>query len=973
MNTSRSCGFRVLQVSAPLIFILSGATNSALSADGIAKVEPQPKAKAFVDIADRAGVRFRHHKCVLDPKLDCIMPWMASVGASVAAADYNNDGYIDIYAVSSMLDKPNALFRNNGDMTFTDVAVEAGLDGPNRQPVLFSIGPSFQEDLDKGVLSEALRRELLKHDGITLSGQDERITVQEPGKIWRVTCVGFAYTVKKNGEKLDVCENRGTCMDAVWGDYDNDGHLDLYVVKWGPNILYHANGDGTFADVTEKAGVGDRGNGNAAIWFDYDGDGDVDLYVGNYFRDEHLWALESSRTMHEDFETARDAGANVLYRNNGDGTFTDVSREMGVDDVGWTLDSGAADYDNDGDQDLANANDFGQDRIYRVNADGTFTNVTDEAIGWDTYKGMNIEFGDFNNDGWLDLYVANIWTKEYVKEGNQLYRNMGDKTFNDISFEAEVYDGGWCWAGKFWDFDNDGDLDIMVANGYISGTPDDEYFTKLATSVTQAGFDPIDAQNWPTMGDSTFSGYQTSRVWRNEGNEVFKQVAEEIGLADIHDGRGLAIADFDNDGDLDVYISNQGQDSTFYRNDVGNKSNWLQLELTGTNCNRNAIGARVTLVSQGLSQVREVYGGNGGHCQCPFRLHFGLGGRKTIDSMVIRWPTGYVENFENLKPNQLLRYTENTPRSFLEERKVIREAEIAALQKEREREKAQGKAAKSPQLPPQDWTKVVKYKKQFLQFIEEIEKNPNDPKLRCDFAMLLDKQGRKRAALSELERAIRLDPNALLYSNAYRTLIRRYGSAYFDQSIRFFEDLVEKHPKAAMPRLNKALAYVDKMPSPKLGIVSQGKLSNKSLTELNVILAEIDAECWTAKFIRGMNHLHWPRKLNHAPLAIKDFTELIAMQKKLPPEKQRDYFALGYVGLGDSYVKNREEGFEENLTSARETWEWGLREYPNRDELRIRLELYNKSEGKAELIEYVKDLRGLEDPVDTDLASVWVD
>jgi len=949
--------------------VLSGAVGPALARD--AGSQAKPNSRAFVEITDQAGVRFRHHKCVLDPKLECIMSWMASVGASVAAADYDQDGDIDLYVVNSQLDTPNKLFRNNGDMTFTDVAAEAGVDKPNYQPLLFTISTVLQEDLDKGVLSDGLRQEFLKHN-IKLVRQ-EAVTVQEPGKTWRVTSVGQAYTVKKKGNVLNVCENRGTCMDAAWGDYNNDGHLDLYIVKWGPNILYRANGDGTFSDLTEKAGVGDWGNGNAAIWFDYNGDGYLDLYIGNYFRYEHLWALENSRTMHEDFETARDAGANVLYRNNGDETFTDVGKEMGVDDAGWTLDTGAADYDNDGDQDLANANDFGQDRVYRVNADGTFTNVTDEAIGWDTYKGMNIEFGDFNNDGWLDLYVANIWTKEYVKEGNQLYRNMGDKTFNDISFEAEVYDGGWCWAGKFWDYDNDGDLDIMVANGYISGTPGDEYFTKLATSVTQAGFDPIDAQNWPWMGDSTFSGYQTSRVWRNEGNEVFKQVAEEIGLADIHDGRGLAIADFDNDGDLDVYISNQGQDSTFYRNDIGNKNNWLQLELTGTNCNRNAIGTRVTLVCEGLSMIREVYGGNGGHCQCPFRLHFGLGQRQTIDSLEIRWPTGYVERFENVKPNQIVKFTENTPQEFLEERKVIREAEIATLEAERKRAKEEAQNPKESDLPPVDWSIMVRYKQQYLDFIKSIEKSPADPKLRHEFAVLLDKQDRRRAALAELERAIHLDPNALLYSNSYRTLIRGYGHVYFDQSIRFFEDLVEKHPKLVMPRLNKALAYVDKMPYPKLGIVSQGKLSNKSLAELNVILEEIDDTCWTAKFIRGMNHLHWPRKLNHAPLAIKDFTELIEMQKKLPAEKQRDYFALGYVGLGDSYVKNRENGFEENLTRARETWEQGLREYPNREELLLRLELCNKSDDKQELVEFVRDLRGLEDPVDTDLRSVWVD
>ncbi|MEW6746174.1 MAG: VCBS repeat-containing protein [Planctomycetota bacterium] len=457
----------------------------------------------FVDVTDQAGVRHRHHKPVLDRKLDGIMPWMASVGAAAAAADYDNDGDIDLYVTNSDVGQPNRLFRNNGDMTFVEVGREAGV--------------------------------------------------------------------------ADANAAHGASMDAVWGDYNNDGWLDLYVVTWGWNVLYRANGDGTFTDVTIQAGVGEKGNGNAAVWFDYNDDSYLDLYVGNYFRNVDLWNLEDSRQMHEDFETARDGGANVLYRNNGDGTFTEVGKELGVDDTGWALDVGVGDYDNDGDMDLACANDFGQDRIFRLNADATFTNVTDTAIGWDTHKGMNVEFGDYNNDGWLDLYVTNIWTKEYVKEGNQLYRNMGDGTFTDVSFEANVYDGGWCWAGRFWDYDNDGDLDIMVANGYIAGNRAHEYFTDLARAVTGPGFDPVEARNWPVMGDATFAAYEASRVWRNDGNEMFSEVAAELGLADTRDGRGLALADFDNDGDLDVYISNHGQDGVLYRNDLGNRNHWLQI------------------------------------------------------------------------------------------------------------------------------------------------------------------------------------------------------------------------------------------------------------------------------------------------------------------------------------------------------------------------------------------------------------
>jgi len=851
---------------------------------------------AFTDITDRAGVRHRHQKPVLDKKLEGIMPWMASVGAAAAAVDYDRDGYIDIYVTSSRLKTPNRLFRNNGDGTFTDVAEKAGVARAN--------------------------------------------------------------------------EEHGTSMDAVWGDYDNDGHLDLYVVKWGWNILYHANGDGTFTDVTEKAGVGDRGNGNGAIWFDYNDDSHLDLYIGNYFRKVDLWHLKDSRQMHESFETARDAGANVLYRNNGDGTFTDVSEELGVADTGWALDVGAADYDNDGDQDLVIANDFGQDRVYRVNPDATFTNVTDDAIGWDTHKGMNVDFGDFNNDGWLDLYITNIWTKEYVKEGNQLYRNMGDGTFSDISFEANVYDGGWCWAGRFWDYDNDGDLDIMIANGYISGNPHDEYFKKLATEVTKEKFDPVDARNWPVMGDSTFAGYEPSRVWRNEGNEVFTEVAGELGLADRGDGRGLAIADYDNDGDLDVYISNQGQDGVLYRNDLGNRKNWLQVELTGTNCNRDAIGTRVTVACGKLTQIRELDGGNGDHSQCPYRMHFGLAGHEKIDRLEIRWPTGYVEKFENLKPNQLLRFTENTPKPFLAQRRRFKEAQIEARKKEVEKEKRLARTRSVEDEPVLQWDQLQEFKKKYLKYKDAVSKAPGDPKTRYEFALVLDEFGRKAAALSELERAIQIDYEALLYSNTYRMLVRKYGHVYFDRAIRFFEDLVEKHPRAVMPRLNRALAYVDKMPYPKLGIVSQGKLSNKSLAQLDEVL-RIDPSCWTAKFIRGMNHLHWPRKLGHAPLAIKDFAELIEMQKKFPPEKQREYFAFGYVGLGDSYVKNRDMGMEKNMARARKVWEQGLKDYPNCKELKLRLELMDKS--VDELIKHIDRVRGLEDPVNTDLATVWVD
>ncbi len=891
---SRVCRFALS--GAVVLLVCTAGARGGEATSGRKRGQAEAKAKLFEDVTQAAGIRHVHHKCVLDAKLDNIMPWMASVGASVAAVDYDFDGHIDLYLTNSAVGKPNALCRNKGDGTFEEVAGKAGVAEANRE--------------------------------------------------------------------------HGVSMDAVFGDYDNDGDLDLYVVKWGRNILYRNNGDGTFTDVTAESGTGDPGNGNAAVWVDYDGDNDLDLYIGNYFPYVDLWNLENTRIMHNDFEMARNAGRNVLYRNNGDGTFTNVAAELGVDDPGWTLDVGCADYDNDGDQDIVLANDFGHDRVFRNNGDGTFTNVTDEVIGWDTYKGMNVDFGDYNNDGWLDLYITNIWTREYVQEGNQLYRNMGDGTFTDISFEANVYDAGWAWSAKFWDYDNDGDLDLICANGYISAG-EGEYFTDLAMTVTQPGFDPTDAANWPRIGNKSFAGYETMRVWRNEGGEVFREVAAEIGLDDRGDGRGLATADFDNDGRLDVYVSNQGQPGKLYRNVNPSAGNWLQVELRGKDCNRFAIGARVTLRSEGLTQIREMDGGNADHCQNPYRLHFGLGARKSIESLEVRWPCGFVQRVEGVEANKIITVTEETPESHLAERRKWREAMLAAARTAREEKAGTEKTNGTGEAAEveTDWGASAGFKKDFLRLKTAVAKAPDDAKLRFEFAMVLDRGGRRSAALAELEKATGLAPESMRYMNIYRTMIRAYGYTYFDRSIRFFEELAEAHPQSVAVRINKALAYVDKMPSPETGIVSQGTLSNKSIDELNRVL-ELDPGCWQAVFIRGMNHLHWPRKLNHLPSAIADFERVLEMQQALPSEQRPGTLVDVYVALGDAYIKGCDSGTDANVARAREWWNAGLAAYPDTPELKARLEMLAATPDK--LIDWVGRERGLEDPVDTDLSRIWV-
>ena len=244
--------------------------------------------------------------------------------------------------------------------------------------------------------------------------------------------------------------------------------------------------------------------------------------------------------------------------------------------------------------------------------------------------------------------------------------------------------------------------------------------------------------------------------------------------------------------------------------------------------------------------------------------------------------------------------------------------------------------------------------------------NPHDAQAHCDLGILLDRAQQREEALAHLEEAIKLKPEEITYANLYRMRIREYGHEYYDRSIRFFEALVEDHPKTVELRLNKSLSYIDKMPYPRLGIVHQGILSNRSIAELNTVL-ELDPNCWAALYARATNHLHWPRMLKHAPRAIEDFKKLVAMQESWGPEKQEPYFVLPYVALGDAYVKNRATDSAGMFAKARETWKAGRAIYPNDPELKKRLSMSDK-----ELAALIKKVCGLEDPIDTDLSIMWV-
>jgi hypothetical protein len=411
--------------------------------------------------------------------------------------------------------------------------------------------------------------------------------------------------------------------------------------------LFENLGHGTFKEVSELAGLTKQYlNSIVAIAFDYDADGDLDLVLGNYFQPVSLFAPPTAHFFPESFETANNGGGVTLYRNNGDKTFTDVTDAAGLRLSGWTLDLGHADVDHDGDDDLFVAADFGTDRMFVNNGDGTFTDITEQAMGIDTKKGMNADWGDMNNDGLFDLFVTNI-TDEYMREGNFLWQNNGDLTFADIARETGTYDTGWGWAGKFFDYDNDGWQDLFVVNGWVSAGKEN-YVVDVFKLIVTPNVDLSDARNWPPMGNKTLSGYQENCLFHNEGGMLFKNEAARHGVNSKIDGRGVAVADFDNDGRLDLYVSNANTKPFLYRNVQPTGNHWVQFQMRATRANTLAIGTRLWLTAGGQTQVGFVNGGNGFASQSTRRVHFGVGQAQRIERLEVAWPSGTKQTYTDV-------------------------------------------------------------------------------------------------------------------------------------------------------------------------------------------------------------------------------------------------------------------------------------------------------------------------------------
>jgi len=554
-----------MQRSSPIRFIAAFVTTCAVA--HFSSAQQQNAAVTFANAAAQSGINFKHENGATSQKY---LP--ETMGAGALIFDYNGDGWPDIFLVNggSFADRKVAaaathrLYRNNGSGRFTDATSASGI-------AVFEFG-----------------------------------------------------------------------MGACAADYDNDGWPDLYVTGVGSNKLYRNNATGGFLDVTPKSGAGGTGLWSSSCAFaDIDNDGDVDLVVTNYVdftpgNNKYCTGGPGIRTYcHPNVYKSLPP---ILYRNNGDGTFSDISKESGIyrtDGNGLGVVFG--DYDNDGWTDIYVANDSVPNFLFHNKGKGVFEEVgfwAGVAVGAEgrPLAGMGTDMADINGDGLLDIIVTNL-----AQETHSLYRNQGKGLFANVTFESGVGQATLPFVGfgaAFFDYDNDSDLDLAIANGDI-----------------------ID--NVALFRDST-TYEQRNLLLQNDGAGKFRDVgpASGPGFALKKVSRTLAVGDLDNDGDLDVLIGNNGQTADLLRNDGGNRNNAVLIRAVGTQSNRDAIGAVLKLTVGGKVLVRHIKAGSSYQGQNDLRVHFGLAGAPQADRLEIIWPGGRIETIEAIKANQIVTVTE---------------------------------------------------------------------------------------------------------------------------------------------------------------------------------------------------------------------------------------------------------------------------------------------------------------------------
>lgn len=526
-----------------------------------------PRASApiqFVDITAAARINWNLKALVSGPR-----HLIETMGGGGGFIDYNGDGLLDIYLICySQTPQPvgasklkDVLYRNNGDGTFSDVTERAGI--------------------ANGMLG----------------------------------------------------------MGLAVGDYDNDGWPDLYVTGYGASRLYRNSGKGTFTDVTGHAGVNNTLWGTSAAFLDYDNDGYLDLFVCNYltYDEKNLpCTLYDGKPycLIKDFK----GSASRLFHNNGDGTFADVSEKAKIaNPKGKGLGVVALDYDNDGRLDIFQANDAAANFLFHNEGDGTFSEVALEAgVAFDPHGnargGMGVDAEDLDGDGYLEIFVAN-----FSGETNALFHNDKDGLFTEITNKLGLGTISIPMSGfgsRFFDYNNDGLVDLFVHNGHP--------------------FEPINK----LFPETTYK--EPPFLFENTGNG-FRDVAAEHGapLKKFYAGRGLAVGDLDNDGDSDLFLMNVGEPPVLLRNDGGTRNHWLGVELVGTKSNRDAVGAKVTVRAGGRRRSKQRLGGTSYCSASDERLLFGLGATAKIDAIEVRWPSGQITILENVRTNQYLTIKES--------------------------------------------------------------------------------------------------------------------------------------------------------------------------------------------------------------------------------------------------------------------------------------------------------------------------
>ena len=459
------------------------------------------------------------------------------------------------------------------------------------------------------------------------------------------------YHNNRDGTFTDVTDKAGVPgtafgLGCVWGDYDNDGFPDLFVTQFGKNVLYHNNGDGTFTDVTDRAGVGGLETGMfhaGATFVDYDRDGKLDLYVGTYVAmdNDSQRYCKIAAMLTSCPPSAFKGSPNALYHNNGDGTFTNVTKKAKIlEPEGKSLSVGAADFDNDGWPDIFVANDGVRAFLFRNKRDGTFEETAGIAGMAYSQSGqplaaMCISLGDYNNDGLLDLYIS-----DFQGSSDHVWRNDGSGFFSEASDSAGITiptKTVLSFGGGFFDYDNDGWLDIFIANGHVY---------------------PEIEQSFP---DTHYK--QLNTVFHNLKNGKFAEVSAATGIASLAPrvGRGVAFLDFDNDGSVDVLVANNGDPPTLLHNEGGSGNHFVNFKLVGTKSNRDAMGARIRVVAGGISEIREIAGGGSYLSQSELRANFGLGTATRAELVEVSWPSGAKQSFKNVEADKFWLIVEGNP------------------------------------------------------------------------------------------------------------------------------------------------------------------------------------------------------------------------------------------------------------------------------------------------------------------------